>query len=169
MKNDVDYVVQDGKIVIVDPFTGRLMQGRAYSDGLHQAIEAKEGVQINEETKTLATITFQNLFRMYKKLSGMTGTAKTEEEFRDIYNMYVIVIPTNKSVIRKDYGDLLFATKEGKYKAIVNEIKERHAPGQPVLVSTVAVETSELISEKLKKMHIPHEVLNVKTMLEKLK
>ena len=163
MKNDVDYVVQDGKIVIVDPFTGRLMQGRAYSDGLHQAIEAKEGVKINEETKTLATITFQNLFRMYKKLSGMTGTAKTEEEeFRDIYNMYVIVIPTNKPVIRKDYGDLLFATKEGKYKAIVNEIKERHATGQPVLVGTVAVETSELISEKLKKMHIPHEVLNAK-------
>ena len=163
MKNDVDYVVQDGKIVIVDPFTGRLMQGRAYSDGLHQAIEAKEGVQINEETKTLATITFQNLFRMYNKISGMTGTAKTEEEeFRDIYNMYVIVIPTNKPVIRKDYGDLLFATKEGKYKAIVNEIKERHATGQPVLVGTVAVETSELISEKLKKMHIPHEVLNAK-------
>ena len=163
MKNDVDYVVNDGKIVIVDPFTGRLMQGRAYSDGLHQAIEAKEGVQINEETKTLATITFQNLFRMYKKLSGMTGTAKTEEEeFRDIYNMYVITIPTNKPVARKDYGDLLFATKEGKYKAIVNEIKERYAKGQPVLVGTVAVETSELISEKLKKMKIPHEVLNAK-------
>ena len=163
MKNDVDYVVSDGKIVIVDPFTGRLMQGRSYSDGLHQAIEAKEGVKINEETKTLATITFQNLFRMYKKLSGMTGTAKTEEEeFRDIYNMYVITIPTNKPVIRKDYGDLLFATKEGKYKAIVNEIKERHATGQPVLVGTVAVETSELISERLKKMRIPHEVLNAK-------
>ncbi len=163
MKVDVDYVVNDGKIVIVDPFTGRLMQGRNYSDGLHQAIEAKEGVQINEETKTLATITFQNLFRMYKKLSGMTGTAKTEEEeFRDIYNMYVITIPTNKPVIRKDYGDLLFATKEGKYKAIVNEIKERHQTGQPILVGTVAVETSELISEKLKKMKIPHEVLNAK-------
>ncbi len=163
MKIDVDYVVNDGKIVIVDPFTGRLMQGRTYSDGLHQAIEAKEGVQINEETKTLATITFQNLFRMYKKLSGMTGTAKTEEEeFRDIYNMYVIQIPTNKPVIRKDYGDLLFATKEGKYKAIVNEIKERHSIGQPVLVGTIAVETSELISERLKKMKIPHEVLNAK-------
>ncbi len=163
MKLDVDYVVNDGKIVIVDPFTGRLMQGRAYSDGLHQAIEAKEGVEINEETKTLATITFQNLFRMYKKLSGMTGTAKTEEEeFRDIYNMYVITIPTNKPVIRKDYGDLLFATKEGKYKAIVNEIKERHQTGQPVLVGTVAVETSELISQRLKKMKIPHEVLNAK-------
>lgn len=163
MKVDVDYVVNDGQIIIVDPFTGRLMQGRTYSDGLHQAIEAKEGVQINEETKTLATITFQNLFRMYKKLSGMTGTAKTEEEeFRDIYNMYVITIPTNKPVARKDYGDLLFATKEGKYKAIVNEIKERHATGQPVLVGTVAVETSELISQRLKKMHIPHEVLNAK-------
>ena len=163
MKLDVDYVVNDGKIVIVDPFTGRLMQGRAYSDGLHQAIEAKEGVKINEETKTLATITFQNLFRMYKKLSGMTGTAKTEEEeFRDIYNMYVITIPTNRPVARQDFGDLLFATKEGKYKAIVNEIKERHKTGQPVLVGTVAVETSELISEKLKKMKIPHEVLNAK-------
>ena len=163
MKLDVDYVVSEDKIVIVDPFTGRLMQGRAYSDGLHQAIEAKEGVTINEETKTLATITFQNLFRMYKKLSGMTGTAKTEEEeFRDIYNMYVITIPTNRPVIRKDYGDLLFATKEGKYKAIVNEIKERHQTGQPILVGTVAVETSELISERLKKAKIPHEVLNAK-------
>ena len=163
MKLDVDYVVNDGKIIIVDPFTGRLMKGRAYSDGLHQAIEAKEGVKINEETKTLATITFQNLFRMYKKLSGMTGTAKTEEEeFRDIYNMYVITIPTNRPVAREDFGDLLFATKEGKYKAIVNEIKERHKTGQPILVGTVAVETSELISEKLKKMKIPHEVLNAK-------
>jgi len=163
MKLDVDYVVEDGKIVIVDPFTGRLMKGRAYSEGLHQAIEAKEGVKINEETKTLATITFQNLFRMYKKLAGMTGTAKTEEEeFRDIYNMYVITIPTNRPVARQDFGDLLFATKEGKYKAIVNEIKERHASGQPVLVGTIAVETSELISEKLKKMRIPHEVLNAK-------
>ena len=163
MKVDVDYVVSDDAIVIVDPFTGRLMKGRNYSDGLHQAIEAKEGVTINEETKTLATITFQNLFRMYKKLSGMTGTAKTEEEeFREIYNMYVITIPTNKPVARKDYGDLLFATKEGKYKAIINEIKERHAIGQPVLVGTVAVETSELLSERLKKAHIPHEVLNAK-------
>lgn len=163
MKKDVDYVINDGKIVIVDSFTGRLMQGRQYSDGLHQAIEAKEGVEIQEETKTLATITFQNLFRMYKKLSGMTGTAKTEEEeFRDIYNMYVICIPTNKPVIRQDYGDLLFATKEGKYKAIVEEIKERHQKGQPVLVGTVAVETSELLSEKLKKEKIPHEVLNAK-------
>ena len=163
MKNDIDYVVKDGKIVIVDPFTGRLMAGRNYSDGLHQAIEAKEGVEIEQETRTLATITFQNLFRMYSKLSGMTGTAKTEEEeFRDIYNMYVITIPTNKPVARIDYGDLLFATKKGKYKAIVEEIKERHATGQPVLVGTIAVETSELISSMLKREHIPHEVLNAK-------
>ena len=163
MKRDFDYVVEDGEVVIVDPFTGRLMKGRNYSDGLHQAIEAKEGVKIQEETKTLATITFQNLFRMYKKLSGMTGTAKTEEEeFRDIYNMYVICIPTNKPVIREDFKDLIFATKQGKYKAIINEIKERHTKGQPVLVGTIAVETSELISSMLKKEHIPHEVLNAK-------
>ena len=163
MKKDFDYVVQDGKIIIVDQFTGRLMPGRSFSEGLHQAIEAKEGVKINEETKTLATITFQNLFRMYKKLAGMTGTAKTEEEeFRDIYNMYVIQIPTNKPIIRKDYSDLIFATAEGKYKAIVNEIKERHAKGQPVLVGTVAVENSEKLSKMLKKEGIPHEVLNAK-------
>ncbi len=163
MHKDVDYVVQDGKVIIVDPFTGRLMPGRNYSEGLHQAIEAKENVQIQEETKTLATITFQNLFRMYKKLSGMTGTAKTEEEeFRDIYNMYVITIPTNKPVARIDYGDLLYATKAGKYKAIVREIKERHAKGQPILVGTIAVETSELISSMLKKEGIYHEVLNAK-------
>ncbi len=163
MKKDFDYVVQDDAIVIVDQFTGRLMHGRAYSDGLHQAIEAKEGVTINQETKTLATITFQNLFRMYKKLSGMTGTAKTEEEeFREIYNMYVISIPTNKEVARIDYGDLIFATTRGKYKAIVKEIKERHEKGQPVLVGTVAVETSELLSEMLKKEKIKHEVLNAK-------
>lgn len=163
MKRDVDYVVEDDKVVIVDQFTGRLMHGRTFSDGLHQALEAKEGVTINEETKTLATVTFQNLFRMYKKLSGMTGTAKTEEEeFRDIYNMYVICIPTNQPVMRKDWGDLLFATQEGKFNAIVKEIKERHEKGQPILVGTVAVETSELLSEKLKKFKIPHEVLNAK-------
>ena len=163
MKKDFDYVVNEGKIVIIDPFTGRLMQGRAYSDGLHQAIEAKEGVQINQETKTLATITFQNLFRMYNKLSGMTGTAKTEEEeFRDIYNMYVIEIPTNKPVARIDDTDLVFATQNGKYKAIINEIKKRHETGQPILVGTIAVETSELLSSMLKKAHIPHEVLNAK-------
>ena len=163
MQNEVDYVVQDGQVIIVDPFTGRLMKGRAYSEGLHQAIEAKEGVQIQEETKTLATITFQNLFRMYKKLSGMTGTAKTEEEeFRNIYNMYVIQIPTNKPVIRKDMADLIFATKQDKYNAIINEIKERHATGQPILVGTIAIETSELISNMLRKERIPHEVLNAK-------
>ena len=163
MKKDVDYVVDEGKILIVDPFTGRLMVGRNFSDGLHQAIEAKERVEIQEETKTLATITFQNLFRMYKKLSGMTGTAKTEEEeFRSIYNMYVICIPTNKPVIREDFGDLIFATADGKFRAIVKEIKERYEKGQPVLVGTVAVETSELISELLHKEKVPHEVLNAK-------
>ena len=163
MARDVDYVVKDGEIVIVDQFTGRLMKGRAYSDGLHQAIEAKEGVQINEETKTLASITFQNLFRMYEKLSGMTGTAKTEEEeFRNIYNMYVIEIPTNKPVIRVDAPDLVYATKEAKYKAIIKFVKECYDKGQPVLIGTIAIETSELISNLLKKAHIPHEVLNAK-------
>jgi preprotein translocase subunit SecA len=163
MKVDFDYVVDDGKIIIVDPFTGRLMHGRSYSEGLHQAIEAKEGVEIQEETKTLATITFQNLFRMYKKLSGMTGTSKTEEEeFREIYNMYVISIPTNKPVIREDFGDLIFATQKAKFNAIVNEIKERYEKGQPVLVGTIAVETSELVSTMLHKMGVPHEVLNAK-------
>lgn len=163
MKLDVDYVVQDDEIVIVDQFTGRLMKGRAYSDGLHQAIEAKEGVTINQETKTLATITFQNLFRMYKKLSGMTGTAKTEEEeFRNIYNMYVIEIPTNKPVIRDDEPDLVYASKEAKYKAIIEFVKDRYEKGQPVLIGTIAIETSELISHLLKQAHIPHEVLNAK-------
>ena len=163
MKNDVDYVVQDDEIVIVDQFTGRLMKGRAYSDGLHQAIEAKEGVHINEETKTMATITFQNLFRMYKKLSGMTGTAKTEEEeFRNIYNMYVVEIPTNKPVIRIDAPDLVYATKEAKYKAIIAFVKERYDKGQPVLIGTIAIETSELISNMLKQAKIPNEILNAK-------
>ncbi len=163
MKKDFDYVIEDGKIIIVDQFTGRLMHGRNYSDGLHQAIEAKEGVEIGEETKTLATITFQNLFRMYKKLSGMTGTAKTEEEeFREIYNMYVICIPTNVPVIREDFGDLIFATKDGKFNAIISEIKERHEKGQPVLVGTIAVETSEYVSSLLRKNKIPHEILNAK-------
>lgn len=163
MRKDVDYVVQDDAIVIVDQFTGRLMKGRAFSDGLHQALEAKEGVTIRQETKTLATITFQNLFRMYKKLSGMTGTAKTEEEeFRNIYNMFVITIPTNKEIIREDQPDLVYATKQGKFNALVNEIEERHKTGQPVLVGTIAIETNELISSMLKKKHIPHEVLNAK-------
>ncbi len=163
MRNDVDYVVQDGEVVIVDQFTGRLMKGRAFSDGLHQAIEAKEGVKIQQETKTLATITFQNLFRMYKKLSGMTGTAKTEEEeFRNIYNMFVIQIPTNKEVIRDDEPDLVYATQTGKYKSLINEIERRYEKGQPVLVGTIAIETNELISSMLKKKKIPHEVLNAK-------
>src|SRR5574344_605738 len=163
MKIDVDYVIEDGRIIIVDPFTGRLMHGRQYSDGLHQAIEAKEGVEIQQESRTFATITFQNLFRMYDKLSGMTGTAETEkEEFREIYNMYVICIPTNKPIARKDYEDLIFAGRDGKYKAILNEVKTRHTAGQPILVGTVAVETSEIMSELFKKAHIPHEVLNAK-------
>ena len=163
MQRDVDYVVQDGEIVIVDSFTGRLMKGRRYSDGLHQAIEAKEGVEIQNESMTLATITFQNYFRMYKKLSGMTGTAKTEEEeFRNIYNMNVVVIPTNKPIARIDKPDLIFATMKGKFEAVANEIAERHAKGQPVLVGTVAIETSELISQLLNKHKIPHNVLNAK-------
>ena len=163
MNKDVDYVVQNGEIIIVDQFTGRLMKGRAYSDGLHQAIEAKENVTINEETKTLATITFQNLFRMYKKLSGMTGTAKTEEEeFRSTYNMYVIQIPTNKPVIRIDAPDKVYANREAKYKAIIEKIKECYEKGQPVLVGTIAIETSELISKLLDRAHLPHEVLNAK-------
>ena len=163
MHKDVDYVVSDGKIVIVDQFTGRLMPGRAFSDGLHQAIESKEGVEVQEETRTLATITFQNLFRMYNKLSGMTGTAKTEEEeFRDIYNMYVISIPTNKPVIRQDMADLIYASKKSKFNAIADEIEERNKKGQPVLVGTIAIETSEYLSNILKKRGIKHEVLNAK-------
>ena len=163
MRKDVDYVVQEGEVIIVDQFTGRLMKGRAYSDGLHQAIEAKEGVKVNQETKTLATITFQNLFRMYNKLSGMTGTAKTEEEeFRNIYNMYVIEIPTNREVIRIDAPDLVYATKEAKYRAIVEFVKEKYQKGQPVLIGTIAIESSELISNLLKQAKIPHEVLNAK-------
>ena len=163
MKKDFDYVVQDGEVLIVDPFTGRIMKGRQWSDGLHQAVEAKEGVKINQENKTVATITFQNLFRMYKKLSGMTGTAKTEEEeFRNIYNMYVIAVPTNKPVARIDYPDLVYPTQKGKYKSIVKVIEEKHKTGQPILVGTIAVETSELISEMLTKKGIKHEVLNAK-------
>ncbi|MDD2625197.1 MAG: preprotein translocase subunit SecA [Bacilli bacterium] len=163
MQRDVDYVVDNNEIVIVDQFTGRLMKGRAYSEGLHQAIEAKEGVKVQDETKTLATITFQNLFRMYKKLSGMTGTAKTEEEeFRNIYNMYVIQIPTNKPIIREDLADLLYSTKQAKFNAIVNEVERRHKEGQPILVGTIAIETSELVSTLLNRRSIKHEVLNAK-------
>lgn len=163
MLKDIDYVVQEGKVLIVDQFTGRIMDGRRYSDGLHQAIEAKEAVEIEDETKTMATITFQNYFRMYAKLSGMTGTAKTEEEeFREIYNMQVIQIPTNRPVIRDDRSDLLYLTLDAKFKAVVEDIKLRHQKGQPLLVGTVAVETSELLSNLLNKEKIPHEVLNAK-------
>ena len=163
MKRDQDYVVKDGQVIIVDEFTGRLMTGRRYSDGLHQAIEAKEGVNIKRESKTLATITFQNYFRMYKKLSGMTGTAKTEEEeFKTIYGLDVVVIPTNKKMIRKDYNDVIYLTKEGKFKAVVEEIAQRYAVGQPVLVGTVSIENSEILSSMLKRKGIPHEVLNAK-------
>ena len=163
MKNEVEYVVQDDEIVIVDQFTGRTMPGRAYSDGLHQAIEAKEGVSIKEETSTLATITYQNFFRLYDKLAGMTGTAKTEEEeFLDIYNMRVIEIPTNRPVQRIDYPDAIFANPRLKFAALVKEVKELYEKGQPVLVGTISVETSELVHELLRKEWIPHEVLNAK-------
>ncbi|MCI1892223.1 MAG: preprotein translocase subunit SecA [Schleiferilactobacillus harbinensis] len=163
MLNDIDYVVQDGKVLIVDQFTGRVMEGRRYSDGLHQAIEAKEGVKIEDETKTMANITYQNYFRMYNKLAGMTGTAKTEEEeFREIYNMEVISIPTNKPVIRVDNPDVLYPTLDSKFNAVVREIQERHAKGQPMLVGTVAVENSERLSRMLDKVNIPHAVLNAK-------
>ena len=160
---DKDYVVSDGEVLIVDSFTGRVMQGRRFSDGLHQAIEAKEGVKIQEENKTMANITYQNLFRMYSKLAGMTGTAKTEqEEFREIYNMETITIPTNRPVARKDEPDLLYPTLQSKFAAVVKRIKSLHAKGQPILVGTVAVETSEYLSHLLDQEHIPHVVLNAK-------
>ena len=160
---DVDYVVQEGEVIIVDQFTGRLMIGRAYSDGLHQAIQAKEGVHIKEETSTLATITFQNLFRLYHKLSGMTGTAKTEEEeFRNIYNMIVVEIPTNRPIIRHDAPDLVYQNMKFKFDAVAKEVAQCHKKGQPVLLGTVAVETSEYISQLLKRKGIPHNVLNAK-------
>lgn len=164
MMREVEYVVNDEQeIVIVDQFTGRMMPGRAYSDGLHQAIEAKEGVPIKEETSTLATITYQNFFRLYEKLAGMTGTAKTEEEeFLSTYNMKVIVIPTNRPIARQDLPDEIYSRKESKYRALVNKVKELHEKGQPVLVGTIAVETSELISKMLDAEKIPHEVLNAK-------
>lgn len=161
---DIDYVVsEDGEILIVDQFTGRTMEGRRFSDGLHQAIEAKEGVRIQEESKTSASITYQNMFRMYKKLAGMTGTAKTEEEeFREVYNMRIIPIPTNRPIARIDHTDLLYPTLDSKFRAVVADVKERHDKGQPILVGTVAVETSDLISRKLVEAGIPHEVLNAK-------
>ena len=163
MLRDIDYVVDEGKVKIVDGFTGRIMEGRRYSDGLHQAIEAKEEVEVENESKTMATITFQNYFRMYRKLSGMTGTAKTEEEeFREIYNMNVISIPTNRPVIRIDEHDVIYPTLKSKFRAVARDIKARHELGQPILVGTVAVETSELLSNMLKQEGIPHEVLNAK-------
>ncbi|MFT9318604.1 preprotein translocase subunit SecA, partial [Liquorilactobacillus sp.] len=163
MLRDKDYVVSDGEVLIVDQFTGRIMEGRRYSDGLHQAIEAKEHVEIQQETKTMANITYQNFFRMYRKIAGMTGTAKTEqEEFREIYNMEVISIPTNKPVLREDRPDLLYPTLESKFTAVIDDIKERNEKGQPILVGTVAVETSELLSELLDKAGIVHAVLNAK-------
>ena len=162
-ENGKEYVVMDGEVLIVDASTGRILKGRQFSEGLHQALEAKEGVEIKKETITVATITYQNFFRMYKKLSGMTGTAKTEEEeFRDIYNMYVVEIPTNRPVIRIDAPDLLFLTPEFKFKAMIEEIKERHSKGQPILIGTANVETSEHVHRLLEKEHLPHEVLNAK-------
>ena len=163
MRRDKDYMVKDGEVIIVDEFTGRLMEGRRYSDGLHQAIEAKEGVKIERESKTLATITFQNYFRMYKKLSGMTGTALTEEnEFREIYGLDVIVVPTHRDVKREDLSDVIYLNEAGKFNAIIDEIEETHAKGQPVLVGTISIEKSEQLSKLLKKRGIPHKVLNAK-------
>ena len=163
MKNEIDYVIQDGEIVIVDEFTGRLMLGRRFNDGLHQAIEAKEGVKIKSESKTLATITFQNFFRLYNKLSGMTGTAMTEEdEFKEIYKLDVIAIPTNKPVIRVDHNDQVYTSEKGKYAAIIEKIIECNKKGQPILVGTVSIEKSELLSAMLKRKGVKHEVLNAK-------
>lgn len=163
MKRDVDYIVKDGEIIIVDEFTGRLMYGRRYSNGLHQAIEAKEGIEVRKESQTLATITIQNYFRMYKKLAGMTGTAKTEEdEFRHIYNMDVVQIPTNKPVVRDDMDDAIYKNLKGKFQSVLKDIEERHAKGQPILVGTISIETSEFLGSILKKRGIKHEVLNAK-------
>ena len=163
MKRDVDYVVSDGEVVIVDSFTGRLMPGRRYNEGLHQAIEAKERVKVAQESVTLATITFQNYFRLYSKISGMTGTAKTEEnEFSEIYGMEVMCVPTNRPMIREDLNDSVYRTENAKFKAVVEEIKRRHATGQPVLVGTISIEKSEKLSTMLKRAGIPHKVLNAK-------
>lgn len=163
MRRDIDYVVKDGQVLIVDEFTGRIMLGRRYNDGLHQAIEAKEGVKVEHESKTLATITFQNYFRLYKKLSGMTGTASTEsQEFSEIYKLDVVEIPTNKPLIRKDYPDVIFQTERAKYKHVIEQIKTCHEKGQPILVGTISIEKSELLSKMLKRAGIPHNVLNAK-------
>ncbi|MBU4438784.1 MAG: preprotein translocase subunit SecA, partial [Firmicutes bacterium] len=167
MFKDRDYVVKDGEIIIVDEFTGRLMPGRRYSNGLHQAIEAKENVKVNRESKTLATVTFQNYFRMFNKLSGMTGTAKTEEdEFQTIYNLNVLTIPTNKPLIREDLNDLIYKSEQGKFLAVTEEVKRRHATGQPILIGTISIERSELLSGYLKRNGVKHNVLNAK-FLEK--
>lgn len=162
-EKDVHYVVQENKVIIVDEYTGRLMPGRRWSDGLHQAVEAREGVQIDRETQTLATITIQNYFRLYEKLAGMTGTAETEaNEFKDIYRLGVVVIPTNRDCIRKDADDLIFKTRREKLNALIEEIKKRNAAGQPMLVGTASVESSEIISRMLRRENIPHSVLNAK-------
>jgi len=162
-ENEVDYIVKEGEVIIVDEFTGRLMNGRRYSDGLHQAIEAKENLKVKEENQTMATITFQNYFRMYHKLSGMTGTAKTEEnEFREIYGLEVIVVPTNKYLARKDHPDIVYKTEAVKFKKIAEEIVQVHKKGQPILVGTRSIEKSERLSNILTKLGIPHEVLNAK-------
>ncbi|MCI5222624.1 MAG: preprotein translocase subunit SecA, partial [Candidatus Electrothrix sp. AR4] len=159
-QRDVDYIVKNGEVIIVDEFTGRTMEGRRYSDGLHQALEAKEGVKIEKENQTLASITFQNYFRMYNKLAGMTGTADTEApEFKKIYNLDVVIIPTNRDLIRRDYADVIYKNQAAKYRAIVREIKNLHEKGQPVLVGTISIDVSEKIADMLKKERIPHEVL----------
>src|SRR5206468_2094528 len=162
-KRDVDYVVKDDEVIIVDEFTGRLMPGRRWSDGLHQAVEAKEGVTVANENQTLATVTFQNFFRMYDKLAGMTGTADTEAaEFKKIYNLDVVIIPTNRPMLRDDMNDVIFKTLNGKFNSIIKEVKERTAKGQPVLVGTVSIEKSELLSSMMKRAGIKHTVLNAK-------
>src|SRR5690606_18788132 len=162
-QRDVDYIVREGEVIIVDEFTGRTLAGRRWSDGLHQAIEAKERVNVQRENQTLASITFQNLFRMYGKLAGMTGTADTEAyEFQSIYGLEVVVIPTNRPMVRKDHPDAVFLNRAGKYRAVINEIKEVHAKGQPVLVGTTSIEVSEMLGEQLDAAGIPHEVLNAK-------
>ena len=160
-KKDKDYVVKDGEIIIVDEFTGRLMPGRRYSEGLHQAIEAKEGVQVQKESQTMATITFQNLFRLYNKLSGMTGTAATEaEEFHKIYNLDTIVIPTNKPNIREDHNDLIYRTEMDKFKAVIRDVKERHEKGQPILIGTISIEKNELFTELMEREGLRPQMLN---------
>ena len=162
-EKDKDYVIKDDQIIIVDDHTGRLMHGRRYSDGLHQAIEAKEGVKIQQESRTMATISLQNYFRLYEKLSGMTGTALTEsEEFKKIYNLTVLSVPTNKAVQRKDFSDMVFKTQRAKYTAIVNEVQEVHGTGQPILIGTKSIEQNDIVSQDLKKKKIPHQVLNAK-------